>query len=205
MAFQPVAASALAELVFSLDGQTIENTLYFRRANDYTVGDLNALGDALINWWDVNMQPLLSVELSLIRVVVTALHAQTGPQVVRVGSLPLAATKVGDPLPNNCALCVSFRTALIGRGFRGRNYVGGIVETDVNGSRVDTAPAEAIRAAYAAIPTAVSGAGNTWVVVTRQVNGVIQLPSALTNNITSIVLVDTVIDSQRRRLPGRGT
>jgi len=205
MAFQPVAATCLAELVFEMDGQTIENTLYFRRANSYTVTDLNAVGDALINWWNTNMKPIISIECSLVRVVVTALHDQAGPQVVRVGALPSAGGVAGDAVPNNCALCVSLRTALIGRSFRGRNYVAGLAESNTNGSYVLTANAEAIRTAYGLIQAAVGGAGNTWVVVSRVVNGVVQLPSALTNAVTSVVLVDEVIDSQRRRLPKRGT
>lgn len=203
MAFQPVPATALAELIFSLDSQIVENTLYFRRGTDYDVAALNALGDAVINWWDVNMQPAISTSCSLVRCDVTALHAQTGPKVSRTTGLPLAGLNVVTAVPNNVALCVSFRTALIGRAFRGRNYVAGIPESFFNVSRMSSGDAEIYRFAYQQLMTPLLGT-NTWVVVTRTVNKVVQSPTALTNPVTAVVMSDFVADSQRRRLPGRG-
>lgn len=204
MAFQPVPATALVELIYSLDGQVLENTLYFRRTTDYDVTALTQLADSAINWWDVNMQPAISTSMSLVRCDATALHAQTGPKVSRTTGLPLAGTIPVNAVPNNVALVVSFRTALIGRAFRGRNYVPGIPEDRFNLSRMSSADAEIYRFAYQQLTTPLNGV-HTWVVVTRTVNGVVQSPTALTNPVTSVVMTDFIADSQRRRLPGRGS
>ena len=204
MPFQPVAATALVEIVQELDSQIIENTLYFRRANNYTVSQLEDLCASIEEWWTTLVLPNLAEALTLNRVIATALHASTGPQFVRPASDPFAGGINSDPLPNNNALCVSFRTGLLGRSFRGRNYVAGIAESDTLKSRVNAGRAEAIRAAYADMDSLVPGE-NVWVVVSRTVDGVVQSPTALTNAVTAVVLVDTVVDSQRRRSPGRGT
>lgn len=204
MAFQPVAATALAELVFDLDGEVTENTLYFRKPNAYTLADLTDLATKLRTWWTTLMQPAISNACALTSIKCTSLNDQTGPQFILTAGLPAAGADPSDAVPNNSAFVVTFRTALIGRSFRGRNYIGGIPETVVDTSRILPATATYFRDAYAGIPGIVTAA-HLWVVVSRTVNGVIQMPTALTNPVISVDVVDTVMDSQRRRLPGRGS
>jgi len=205
MPFQPVAATCLAELVYSLDGQTIENTLYFRKDNAWDESELFTLANELDAWWTAQMAPLLSTDISLIRVVCTALHAETGPQSILSLSPAPAGAVPTNAVPNNSAFCLSFRTALIGRSFRGRNYVPGLPESVVTISRLAAGTATAIIEAYELLNTAASSLNAYHVVVSRTVNGVVQMPTALTNAVNAYVAVDLVMDSQRRRLPGRGT
>jgi len=204
MPFQPVEATARVELVQSLSGQNIQNVLYFRQATDYDSTDLATLSAFVLDWWANELSDNLSNQLSLINVTATALHDQAGPQFINTTGLPVTGQVSGDAVPNNCALCVSFRTALIGRAFRGRNFIPGIPEAFVALSVVEATPSAAMVADYALLMTT-APAGMTWVVVTRTVNGVLQSPVGLTNPVQSVQLVDRVIDSQRRRLPGRGT
>lgn len=203
MPFQPVAATALAELIYVLDGQICENTLYFRQPNDYTAADLEALAGDVETWWIANIAPLVASALTLVRIVCTALHAQTGPQFTLTLSPAPTGAVGGDAVPNNVALCVSFRTALIGRSFRGRNFVPAISEGQTTLSRVPQAISDGFVTAYEKLITPGLGSRD-WVVVSRVVNGVVQSPSALTNSVTAVVVTDNVLDSQRRRLPGRG-
>jgi len=204
MAFQPVAATCRVELIQSVAGQTVQNSLYFRQDANFSTSELLAVGGAMIDWWANNLAASLSSSLSLVNVTVTALHAATGPQVVITTGLPISGEQGADVVSNNVALCVSFRTALIGRSFRGRNYVPGLTEGDTNLSLVNSTRAAAIVASYAALISD-PPPGTVWVVVSRTVNHVVQSPTALTNTIVSVQLVDLVVDSQRRRLPGRGT
>jgi hypothetical protein len=203
MAFQPVEATALIELIQFLDNQVIENTLYFRQANDYDAADLEALALNLSVWWAVNIRPQMASTLSLVGVRATALHDQTGPQFISTVGLPSTGAVLVDSVPNNSAFCLSFRTALIGRAFRGRNYISGLPESVVTMSRLAGATATALQTAYEQIQPGLP-AGTTWVVVSRTVNGVLQ-SVGLTNQVTSVVFQDLNMDSQRRRLPGRGT
>jgi hypothetical protein len=203
MAFQPVEATARVELVQLLQGQVVENTLYFRRASDYELSDLTALATFFVNWWDIFMQPLLSEEISLTSVKATALHDSAGPQAIITDGLPLAGSVPSDPVPNNCAACISLRTANIGRNFRGRNYIAGFPKSEVNGSTISSTLIDAITAAYVELLSGVED-GNQ-VIVTRVVNGVVQSPSALTTFVTNAFFVTPFVRSQRRRTPGSGT
>lgn len=203
MAFQPVNATALAELIFDLDGEVTENTLYFRRANAYTVADLTDLATKLRTWWTTLMQSHIAEACALTAIKCTSLADQTGPQFTLTAGLPAVGAVPSNAVPNNSAFVVTFRTALIGRSFRGRNYIAGIPETQVDVSRLATTEATYFRDAYAGIPGIVTAA-HTWVVVSRTVNQVVQMPSALTNPVTTVDVIDNVMDSQRRRLPGRG-
>ncbi len=203
MTFQPVAATCLAELVYSLDSQTCENTLYFRQATDYEAVDLLDLAVILVTWWGENMAPILSNRISLDRVVMSALHDQFAPGVLYATGLPLAAEVNSDPVPNNCAFCVTFGTGRRGRAFRGRNFVPAIPEANVVLNTLENVTANSIISAYQNLPTGLPD-GTEHVVVSRTVNKVVQMPSALTNKVLSYSYFDKVIDSQRRRLPGRG-
>jgi len=203
MPFQPVEATALVELLMTLDGQKIENTLHFRRATDFTVSDLEVLAGDMVDWWTNQLAPNLSADVSLVAVKCTALHDQTGPQHITTSGLPQVGGVNSSAGPNNSAFCVSFRTDLIGRAFRGRNYVPAIPENVITISRISSTVAAAIVTAYDVL-LGTSSNGNTWVVVSRTVNKVKQSPVALTNPVTAVQAVDLVMDSQRRRLPGRG-
>jgi len=202
MAFQPVEATALIELVQRLDGQTIENTLYFRRATDYDAAGLEELAGTMASWWIDQLSPTLTNKVSLVEVKATALHDQTGPQFIFNTGLPAAGLINANSVPNNSAFCVSFRTALIGRAFRGRNFISGLPTTEVTLSSLSGGEANAIVAAYGTIQDLLP-VGTNWVVVSRTVNKVLQTVG-LTNVITAVVIQDLVMDSQRRRLPGRG-
>ena len=203
MTYQPVAATIGLELVQQLDGQIIENTLYVRKDTTVDIADLLTVADQAIEWWAADLAPLLTNRVTLLRVVATDLSSEFGPAVVDTGFLPAAGSINSDCVPSNAALCISFRTALRGRAFRGRNYVSGIAEGNVTLNTVELSTAEGIRAAYENFPTHLD-TGYHHVVVSRTVNHVVQMPSALTNEVISYVLTDRIIDSQRRRLPGRG-
>lgn len=203
MPFQPVASTCEVELVFLLDNQIIENTLYFRNLTGWEPGDLLAVADACVEWWAADMADWLTNRIVLQRVIATNLADQTGPSVLTTGFLPAAGSINSDCVPSNCALCIGFRTALIGRSFRGRNYVAGIAEGNVTLNTVETLTANGIRGAYENLPSHLP-TDVQHVVVSRTVNKVVQTPSALTNQVTAYTLTDNVLDSQRRRLPGRG-
>lgn len=203
MTYQPVAATIGLELVYTLDNQIVENTLYVRKDDPVVIDDLLIIADAAIEWWAADIAPTLSNRLTLQRVIGTDLSSATGPAVLDTGFLPASGGVNSDPVPNNCALCITFATALRGRSFRGRNYIPAIPEANVALNTVDSAVAEDLRAGYANFNSHLPD-GFRHVVVSRTVNGVVQMPSALTNDVISYVLTDLTIDSQRRRLPGRG-
>jgi len=204
MAFIPVTNCVMAELRFTLDSQHVENTLYFQRASPWTAPLGVLLGSHLFDWWVTNMAPSLSDDLNLDSVHVTDLTTVSGFAVDFVPSASENGAIGGSSLPNNCAICISFRTEARGRTGRGRNYICGLPQSHVAENTLDTADGIAFVAAYNALPAVAGASAATWVVVSRHLDGAPRT-TGLTRSIISVLLLDLIIDSQRRRLPGRGT
>lgn len=211
MAFVPAVNTVLAEMRMLFDGQRIENTLWFFNPAGPDASNMTALASDLEGWWVTNCAPLLPVDVLLNEIVVTDMTTNTGLQVTNALSGPAAGTLGQAALPNNVTMAVSFRTALRGRSFRGRNYIPALTEGQVTNNTVNGSVADAWRAAYQDILTTVAGGigGWVWAVVSR-FSGVdgdgdpIPRPTAGVIPITTVVVTDTTIDSMRRRLPGRG-
>jgi hypothetical protein len=205
MAFVPVPDTILVEMRMLLDSQRVENTLYFRKTGGWIIADVTPLVNALIIWWQASLGAVLSTGLTLREIAVTDLSSLTGFSVSQTPPTPLpTGSDGGEHEPNNVALCVSFRTLSRGRSFRGRNYVTGLPESRVSGSFVSDATVAAIQAAYQLLPGIAVTAGCIWVVVSRFTAGAPRV-TGITTEIDSVVVIDNVVDSQRRRLPGRGS
>lgn len=210
MPFIQVPATVLVEFRMTADLQQVENTIYFTFQDPYGATEMTALGEDMVTWWVANLAPLIWSGVQLREVVVTDLDSATGPQV----SVIPATTTFGEqnlaPLPNSVSLTVSFRTALRGRSFRGRNYVVGLVEAQTSGANVvDGATLAAYINAYEGLIAIAGANGADWVVVSR-FSGVdgngdpIPRATGIATPITTVLVVDNVVDNQRRRLPGRG-
>lgn len=205
MPFIPVPNTVLAEVRMAIHGQRVENTLYFTHSAGWTTATATTLANNLITWWTVNVKPQVVAELELIEVVVSDLNVADSFQVTVPSPTPHpVGSASGEGFPNNVSLTISLRTANRGRSFRGRNYLVGIPENVGSLSQVTSAYAAAVQAAWNTIPASTASAGGVWVVASRFHN---KLPrvTGVTTPITAVVIVDNFVDSQRRRLPGRGT
>lgn len=204
MTFVPAPNVLQAELRFTLGTNKCENVLYFQGSAGVTPVLAQTLGNNLIGWWNTNIKPDSSNIASLNEVYITDLSNQTSFTVSVTTGLPSVGTNGGDAIPYNCAICISFRTGNRGRSGRGRNYVGGIPETQVSGSAIDAARLGRTVAAYQSlIGAGTFTPGLQWVVVSRFTNNAPR-GVALVQPITTALSVDNIIDSQRRRLSGRG-
>lgn len=209
MPFVPIPDTVLVEMRMALDGQKCENTLYFTGGfSDDSLPDELAL--ALIEWWNTSYSPLVTSNLELREVVVTDLSSDTGFQHTQSpATLTLGSITTSDAFPNNVSLAVSFRTAQRGRAHRGRNYIVGITDSQVTNNTMDDTTVEAWQLAYNGILDAVADLACNWCVVSR-FEGVdadgkpIPRSEGVTTLVTNVVITDKVVDSQRRRLPGRG-
>jgi hypothetical protein len=192
------------------DGQKVENTLYVQNESAWDATSLEELATEVAAWWNSSYSNLCSTSVQLTEVVCTDLTAETGGQVSVAGGGALGVV-TGGKLPGNCSLAVSFRTALRGRSYRGRNYIVGIPETYMfDTSKVADDYVAAVLDAYEGFLTAIGTAGWTWVVLSRY-EGVdpdthrpIPREAGVMTPVLNVVVVDKTIDSQRRRLPGRG-
>lgn len=204
MAFVPVPNTLMAELRFLYGTVKAENTLYFTGSAGVTPALASSLAAQLAAWWNTNFKTPSPTIMNLSEVYITDLTTQTSFTVSYTTGLPSAGLSAVDPLPFNCAHCVSFRTAQRGRSGRGRNYVMGLTDSEANASVIQTTRLNLDVAAYQAlIGAGTFVAGLQFCVVSRYTNGAPRTVG-LAIPITSVLSVDTIIDSQRRRLPGRG-
>lgn len=203
MAFIPVPNVAKVAIEQRLDGEPVVNTLHFYNANGWSNASLTTLGTAIQGWWVNGLSPNLSTSLVLEQIVATDLSAQISPQAtVEAGAL-LIGDVPGDCAPNNAALCVSLRSSFRGRSARGRNYVAGIPDSVRTRSRLTDTFLTAIVDAYEQLLTVGPQTSSTWVIVSLRSNKAPRAQGVFLP-VTNIVVVDNVLDSMQRRLPGRG-
>lgn len=212
MTFVPVPNCAAVDVIYDLDNQTIENTLFYTMASGPTLTDLQALLDAVNETIRGNIMPLLSSTLHLLRVVGQLIDVIDGLTAISTVSLPFAGGSPDEPTPSNVAGCISLRTAHAGRSFRGRNYIPALPNGQVALNTMSEGFLTSLAGGYLALRTNMSEIGWTHVVVSRfsgfTIVGGRKVPTPRTVGIatpvTNAIFVDATVDSQRRRLPGRG-
>jgi len=204
MPFIPVPNTVQVEVVYELDGQICENTI------NYTLGtatpvlaDIQDLVETVSSIIRASIIPLLTNTITLLRLVGTLIEVADGLQYISTTGLPAVGGSSDLPLPNNVSLAMSLRTGLSGRSFRGRNYIVGLTQAAVVGNTVNTSEISALLTAYESLRVPPTDAAWQMSVVSRFTGGAPRTTGVATP-VTSVIVVDATVDSQRRRLPGRG-
>lgn len=203
MEFIPTVNTVEVQLTMRLDGQHIENTLSFQRDDGWDAEGMEALAEYLFSWWDEHIAPQLSQELSLVGCIITDQTSDTAPSLTFTPSSPLAGEREQPSEPNNVCICVSFRSAARGRSSRGRNYVSGLGVSDVTGNEFDQNLLDNLVDGYSFLISDPIDLTTDWVIISRFTGGSPRTEGYI-YQVQSVVAVDNTIDSQRRRLPGRG-
>lgn len=203
MAFIPVPGVIETRIRGTLDGQQVENTMYW---TDLTLpGEprvglcASAVRDCLTLYWLAHLPAAYEAR----EVYAIDLSSATGSTATAPFPSGSNGERAGEALPNNCSFVISFRTALRGRSFRGRIYWPGLDASSVTGNEVTETYAGQILLAVGATRSALFLDDFQHTVVSRYSGGApraVGLPSI----VTEILYVDRFVDSQRRRLPGRG-
>lgn len=202
--FVPFVNGAQVEMLYIQDGQHVENTFHFSIGTDLTLAKANAMADYMVNTWEnVNMRPLRHTGVTWAGIRIRDLTSATGPIYTPTPSGAFVGTLAGSALPNNVTLAVKKNTARGGRSYRGRIFHIGLVESQVTGNTTNAGVTGSLATAYSVL---LSSAAQTAV-------GILCVPSRrqnkawLTEGIETPVTaftIDSTVDSQRRRLPGRG-
>jgi hypothetical protein len=203
MPFIPVPGGIQAELRFLLDEQRIENTLWFQDANPGDPVVRTSIASMLITWWNSGLKTISSNQLSLVEVYVTDMSSQTGGVTSYTVGLPLTGGAIEAAAPNQCAMVVSLRTGARGRTARGRNYVAGLPNSQLVSNSWSTGYVGAIATEYNDLIAAATANGTPLCVCSRYENNAPRAAGIL-RQVLNAVVVDPIVDSQRRRTPGRG-
>jgi len=184
--------------------QVTANTLYFVGATDWSASLLEELAEAVIDWWQTELKPLLSDSLTLVSVEARDLGA-IDSYVIEEQCAGDCVGDVTDPgLPGSIAMVIKFTTGLAGRAKRGRNYLMGFGETRVTGNEFTTGTVTDMVASYEALP-GYAGTANSAVHVVfsrRDCDDIIDV-----GDVYPVIAYssDGLVHTQRRRLLGVGS
>jgi hypothetical protein len=198
MAFQPVPDGVEVVLSGLQNGVPIVNVYNVLDTETHDEARLGEIADLFKTWWSAHIQPNISDSYTLQTIKATNLTSSAGPQVIRTYTTANAGALSGGQVAGNGAAVISWRTALIGRSFRGRTYVGGLAESGLaNAQFLTSGFATDLAGAGVALLDGLDGIGAKLAVLSRFVAGVARVAGLLTEIIA--VIVDTKVDSQRRR------
>ena len=185
-----------ATMQYARDTRQFENVFHFWNASGWTLASMQTLAEELRAWWNVAGKSPISDAVALTSILVRLYNPANPLAYDYPVSPPMPGGSVGTELPGNVTSTISWRTGLAGRKHRGRSYLPGYVEASVgDDDRLVSAQ--------------VANIASNWSELILQ--GVISVGSLVVfhmadNTVTSIItyIVENIVDSQRRRLPGRG-
>jgi hypothetical protein len=163
------------------------------------LADLGEIGAAFYDWWHNRYRTQFGPSIVLDVIEVRKLDPGDPLALDYTTGLPEGGTRTsGDAAeePANVSLTMSWRTGLAGRKYRGRNYIPGIGTTDVTTlDTINSTAATRIASIAAQLLAGILTAGFQFVVF-----------HVADNTVTEITdfVIEAILDSQRRRLPGRG-
>lgn len=204
MAFIPAPDTVRVSLEFVWAGQIVAITISVKRPGGWTSSTVNDLYDVVYDWWTNSVKPGLTNTLSLQNINILDLSSSSAPSYNFPVSPAEPGGSVSPSLPLNATIASSFQTLQRGRSFRGRVYMPGLTQAWLNNAGTITSAWQATILSWW-INLLTAFAANAWqhVVVSRVADGVPRTTAVVTPIIG--YFVEQHLDSQRRRLVGRGS
>lgn len=203
MPFQRVPDTVEIIIKGTMGGQEMINTHYGQMDGGYALADIENLADDVDAWvgsiWLSEMPSNFHYDSTTVRGLNSSIDLEaTNSDSAGNGALGAST------FSNNASLAVSRRSAFTGRGARGRIYIPPPAPSRLSDdNHINSDFAAWLVAALDGLDDVISGAGFVPVIVHRVAAGV-PLTEAVVFTLIEWVVVDLVIDSMRRRLPGRG-
>jgi len=203
MPFISAPNGAIARVYGTMFDQEIITTYQWRMETEPVIENLENLAAAIDDWMNDSFLPLLGDHYNYVRTTVTGLTFEED----LFAEITLSAGPggvAGDPLPNNVAFSIKRSSGLTGRSARGRVYVPGLKLEMLSAPNVVLAATSDgwVDALNLLVDPAFAP---DWqhVVWSYQTGGLPRV-TAFPYGIDLYVAVNLILDSQRRRLPGRG-
>lgn len=189
---------AKVAMVFTRDTRTFINTFHCTKnpVATWTQPELVQLAIVFREWWDDFYKLYASDAVSLGQVQVRVLDPDNPLGYDLPVSPPIPGTNQLQEAPGSATQTISWRTGLAGRKYRGRDYAVGLSDVAIADDDRVTSPYTSVLAQAAVeLLTALATATFRLVVFHRADNTFTQVVS---------FIVESILDSQRRRLPARG-
>lgn len=199
MAFQPVPNGIEVKFIGTQAGQPVINVFNVDNKAAVTPAALAATAALFETWWRTSIRGGIATSYSLDQIITTDISVPNGNQNILVPASPRTGAVATASAAANAALVVSWRTAQIGRSFRGRTYVGGLpTSAFVSANAFDPVYAAGFAVGGVALINALTTAGKALAVLSRYSNGVLRVTGLLTEIVA--VIVNLASDSSRKRL-----
>lgn len=192
-----------ARMQFSTPGGVAENVLHYKGDDAPTLVGMAQLGDILSDWWNSEIRPGVPTVFALERIILTDLTTATGSQLEYVTGLPRTGSSAAAALPDNVTVAITKLTDHRGRSYRGRIFQIGLGRDQVVGDTLIAGLSDGFVLAYQAIRSVDITTDTLIMQVVSYCQDGAWLEVATVTPVTAFRCDDTV-DSQRRRLAGRG-
>lgn len=205
MAFIPAPECARVEFIYNIFQQTCQNVVYVQNETDWTDVTLQQLAEAAADWWSTELRNEVSDSCTLATVRCTDVAVENSWQVEFNPTAGNTGLRTSPAMPLNVTLAIKFGTGLTGRSQRGRAYHVGLTEGQIVGNEMATGEAAAIVARWEDFENVIQAVSPFWthVIVSYRHNNA---PRAVAQVLDVVSYSsDGFIDSQRRRLSGRGS
>lgn len=189
---------AKVAMLFTRDTRNFVNTFHVQKDTPLVLTDLEAIADLAHAWWTEEFKQSQPAAIILQQVQVRKYDPDDPLAFDKFVSPPEPGLLSGTTAPANATSTFSWRTGLAGKKYRGRIYVPGLREGDIGEDDRIASPLAALFAA------AISGFLDKFGLVGSTYKAVVfhRLTATATRIITAVI--ENIVDSQRRRLPGRG-
>lgn len=211
MPFIPVPNALRVVMKWQKAGQQLANVFHVKYDTAPDEDALNAVGSIFKDAWVATLKGMMSTDTTLNAVEVTDISAPGGLGIVYLTGLPQSGTSAGIANPNHVTVATKLLTGRTGRSYRGRSYMVGIPSEQLQADRQTIKPelqtaltnffaqlvAELLlQSMNLGVASLYSGVDADHKPIPRPTGIITEVLSTVTNN---------VIDSQRRRLPERGS
>jgi hypothetical protein len=198
-----VPQAAFLRLIWGVSGVAYAvNVIGVRNASAVAITQAltNTIGAAVkTSFATSGLNAQLATIVTLMNVGLRDIATANKPEFLDAGAA-VAGTMAGDMLPPQTALCVTLRTALAGRSFRGRVYLPGWAEGANAATGVASAAASTAAAAFmVGVGTALATSGLDGGVVSRPAPLAVPPRAGFVTSVSAYVVRDLVWDTQRRR------
>lgn len=198
MAFQSVPNGIEVVIHAVQNGTPIVNVFHVKAVG--VVGDVQLLNaaTAVQAWTRASLLPSLNATYIVNDWTATDISVEGGHQVVLNGESTDHGADGIQQAAGNAAVAISWRTARIGRSYRGRTYIGGFSAVQLQDAQhITSGVATVLTTAAADLIDRLEAVGLTLCVLSRFLNKVQRAVGVLTEIIS--IVVNTKVDSQRRR------
>lgn len=191
---------------YLVDGLPMYNVLNVLCPGPASPADLTAIAGVFQAWWNAELRPSLSGAQQWLGADLYALDGPGSPVLVYNNSGVLTGSLAGGVYPPNVSICVSFKTGLSGRSYRGRLYMPGMPNVaPVSGGFTDAGSVAFWLPRFDAIRTRLVAAGYQLCIVslysgTNPDGSKHERPVGIATPVITVSM-DRRVDSQRRRLP----